>query len=135
LLLVVGDAGVGKTRFVTEALRAAAGDGVIAAWGGCLPLAEKLPLLPVGQALGELSRREDGRLPAAALSAAPAYARTEMARLVPGLEPGGPGAPPARPGDRHGGAATRMDVPWPEVRLGPCPRPAPTRMNVPPMSL
>jgi DNA-binding NarL/FixJ family response regulator len=91
LLLVVGDAGVGKTRFVTEALRAAAGDGVIAAWGGCLPLAEKLPLLPVAQALGELSRREDGRLLAAALSAAPAYARTEIARLVPGLEPGGSG--------------------------------------------
>jgi DNA-binding CsgD family transcriptional regulator/tetratricopeptide (TPR) repeat protein len=91
LLLVVGDAGVGKTRFVTEALRAAAADGVIAAWGGCLPLAEKLPLLPVAQALGELSRRADGRLLAEALSAAPAYARTEMVRLVPGLEPGGPG--------------------------------------------
>jgi DNA-binding CsgD family transcriptional regulator/tetratricopeptide (TPR) repeat protein len=91
LLRVVGDAGVGKTRFVTEALRAAAGDEVITAWGGCLPLAEKLPLLPVAQALGELSRREDGRLLAAALSAAPAYARTEIARLVPGLELAGPG--------------------------------------------
>ena len=92
LLLVVGDAGVGKTRFVTEALRAAAVDGVIAAWGGCLPLTEKLPLLPVVQALGELSRRSDGRLLAAALRAAPGYARAEMARLVPGFEPDGPGA-------------------------------------------
>jgi DNA-binding NarL/FixJ family response regulator len=91
LLLVVGDAGVGKTRFVTEALRAAIGDGVIAAWGGCLPLAEKLPLLPVAQALGELSRCEDGRLLASSLNAAPGYARAEMARLVPGLEPDGPG--------------------------------------------
>jgi DNA-binding CsgD family transcriptional regulator/tetratricopeptide (TPR) repeat protein len=91
LLLVVGDAGVGKTRFVTEALRAAA-DGVIAAWGGCLPLAEKLPLLPVVQAVGELSRRSDGRLLAGALSTAPGYARAELARLVPGLEPDGPGA-------------------------------------------
>ena len=62
LVLVVGDAGVGKTRFVAEALRAAAAGGVVAAWGGCLPLAEQLPLLPVAQALGELSRREDGRL-------------------------------------------------------------------------
>ena len=63
LLLVVGDAGVGKTRFVTEALRAAALTmGVVAAWGGCLPLAEQLPLLPVAQALGELSRRADGLL-------------------------------------------------------------------------
>jgi DNA-binding CsgD family transcriptional regulator/tetratricopeptide (TPR) repeat protein len=92
LLLVVGDAGVGKTRFVTEALRAADADGVIAAWGGCLPLAEKLPLLPVAQALGEFSRRADGRLLADALSSAPAYARTELARLVPGLEPGWSGA-------------------------------------------
>jgi DNA-binding CsgD family transcriptional regulator len=91
LLLVVGDAGVGKTRFVTEALRAAAGDGVIAAWGGCLPLAEKLPLLPLAQALGELSRLEDGALLAGALDAAPAYARTEIARLVPGRESRGPG--------------------------------------------
>jgi DNA-binding NarL/FixJ family response regulator len=86
LLLVVGDAGMGKTRFVTEALRAAAVNGVIVAWGGCLPLAEKLPLLPVAQALGELSHRADGRLLASALTEAPAYARTEIARLVPGLE-------------------------------------------------
>jgi hypothetical protein len=63
---------------------------VIAAWGGCLPLAEKLPLLPVAQALSELSRRADGRLLADGLSAAPAYARTELARLVPGLVPGEP---------------------------------------------
>ena len=90
LLLVVGDAGVGKTRFVTEAMRAAAADGRITAWGNCLPLADKPPLLPVAQALGELSRREDGQLLAAALDAAPAYARAEAARLVPGLEPGGP---------------------------------------------
>jgi DNA-binding NarL/FixJ family response regulator len=111
LLLVVGDAGVGKTRFVTEALRAAAGDGVIAAWGGCLPLAEKLPLLPVAQALGELSRREDGRLLAAALSAAPAYVRTEIARLVPGLEPGGSGAGNGgnAPGDGSGAGVWQRD--------------------------
>ena len=105
LLLVVGDAGVGKTRFVTEALRAAIGDGVIVAWGGCLPLAEQLPLLPVAQALGELSRREDGRLLAEALSAAPAYARAEVARLVPGLEPGGSGAGNGGSAPGAGGAA------------------------------
>ncbi len=107
LVLVVGDAGVGKTRFVTEALRAAvsAGDGVIAAWGGCLPLAEQLPLLPVAQALGELSRRADGRLLAEALSAAPAYARAEVARLVPGLDPGGSGAGNGGSAPGAGGAA------------------------------
>ena len=110
LLLVVGDAGVGKTRFVTEALRTAAGDGVIAAWGGCLPLAEQLPLLPVAQALGELSRREGGRLLAEALGAAPAYARTEMARLVPGLEPDGPdgGSSPGAGGAAGGWQRDRL---------------------------
>ena len=34
LLLVVGDAGVGKTRFVAEGLRLAAGDGLVAVSGG-----------------------------------------------------------------------------------------------------
>ena len=62
LLLVVGDAGVGKTRFAREGMRRAAADGVVSVWGGCLPLAEKLPLLPVAEALGELSRLDGGGL-------------------------------------------------------------------------
>jgi predicted ATPase len=52
LLLVVGDAGVGKTRFVGEGMLRAAAGGTVAVWGGCLPLAETLPLLPVADALG-----------------------------------------------------------------------------------
>jgi predicted ATPase len=52
LLLVAGDAGVGKTRFTGEALRLAAASGMVALWGACLPLAGKLPLLPVAGALG-----------------------------------------------------------------------------------
>ena len=35
LVLVAGDAGIGKTRFVTEGLR-----GTRAVWRACLPLAE-----------------------------------------------------------------------------------------------
>lgn len=46
LVLVAGDAGIGKTRFVTEGLR-----GTRSVWGACLPLAEKLPFLPVTEAL------------------------------------------------------------------------------------
>ena len=96
LLLVVGDAGVGKTRFVGEAMRRAASGGVVSVWGGCLPLAEKLPLLPVVQALGELCGLEDGRLVEAALGETSPYVRAEVARLVPRLgggaaEEGGPG--------------------------------------------
>src|SRR5215467_14167499 len=49
LLLVVGDAGVGKTRFAGEGMRRAAASGLVPVWGRCLPLAEKLPLLPVAE--------------------------------------------------------------------------------------
>ena len=95
VLLVAGDAGVGKTRFVGEGLRRAAVDGLVAVWGGCLPLAEKLPLLPVAAALDELSRIDGGRLVEAALDVAPGYVRREVERLVPRLGSGeaGAGAP------------------------------------------
>ena len=89
LVLVVGDAGVGKTRFVAEGMDRAAAAGMVMVRGECLLLAGALPLLPVADALAELARLEDGRLLAAALDAAPEYARQEVARLVPGLSPAG----------------------------------------------
>ena len=85
LLLVVGDAGVGKTRLVAEGLRLAAVDGLTAVSGGCLPLAQKLPLLPVADALGELGRLEDGKVLEAALDLTPPYVRVEAGRLLPRL--------------------------------------------------
>ena len=91
LVLVVGDAGVGKTRFVGEGMRRAAAAGMVWCLGGCLPLAGELPLLPVADALGELSRLDDGGLLEAALDTAPPYVRAEVARLLPQLETGGPG--------------------------------------------
>ncbi len=56
--------------------------------GGCLPLAGELPLLPVADALSELSLLEDGRLLDGALGMMPRYVRTEVARLLPQLEAG-----------------------------------------------
>ena len=92
LVLVVGDAGVGKTRFAGEAMARAAAGGMVMVRGECLPLAETVPLLPVAGALGELARADDGDLVAAALDAVPGYVREEVGRLVPGLAlPGGPG--------------------------------------------
>jgi hypothetical protein len=41
----MGDAGVGKTRLVTEGMQRMA--GVVSIWDGCLPMRETLPLLPV----------------------------------------------------------------------------------------
>jgi DNA-binding CsgD family transcriptional regulator len=98
LVLVVGDAGIGKTRFVSEGLARAAEGGMLTISGGCLPLAEKLPLLPVADALGELSRLDDGRPFWAALEAAPAYVRPEVARLLPMLGAAEPGASEAGEG-------------------------------------
>ena len=67
LVLVVGDAGVGKTRFVAEGMARAAAAGMVMVRGECLPLAETLPLLPVAAALGELAGLDGGELMAAAL--------------------------------------------------------------------
>jgi len=80
LLLVVGDAGVGKTRFAGEGMRRAAAGGWVPVWGRCLPLAEKLPLLPVAEALGELSELDGGGLLEAVLALAPPYVRVEIER-------------------------------------------------------
>src|SRR6516165_251714 len=87
LVLVVGDAGVGKTRLVEEGMARAALAGMVLVRGECLPLAGTLPLLPVADALGELGRLEGGRLLAAALDAAPEYVPAEVGRLLPGVGP------------------------------------------------
>jgi hypothetical protein len=87
LLLVVGDAGVGKTRFAGEGMRLASADGVVSVWGACLPLAEKLPLLPVAEALGGLARLNGGRLLEGALEVTPPYVWTApviLEALIPG---------------------------------------------------
>jgi hypothetical protein len=92
LMLVVGDAGVGKTRFAGEAMARAAAAGMVMVRGECLPLAETLSLLPVAGALSELARVDDGELVAAALNLVPGYVREEVGRLLPGLDPAdGPG--------------------------------------------
>ena len=93
LVLVVGDAGVGKTRFVGEGIARAAASGMVLLRGECLPLSGTLSLHPVADALGELSRLQDGQLLAAALDAVPGYVRAEIARLLPALNPKSPGGP------------------------------------------
>jgi hypothetical protein len=101
LVLVVGDAGIGKTRLVNEGLRRAAATGMLTIGGGCLPLAEKLPLLPVADAIGELTRLGGGAPFETALEAAPAYVRSEVARLLPKLAVGEPAAAEPVEGWRH----------------------------------
>ena len=96
MVLVVGDAGVGKTRFAAEGIARATAAGMVMVRGECLPLTGTLPLLPVAVALDELGRLEDGRLLDAALDAAPEYVREEAGRLLPRLWPGGGAAPGER---------------------------------------
>ena len=91
LVLVVGDAGVGKTRFAQEGMRRAVAGGMVCVFGGCLPLAGELPLLPVADALGELGRLDGGAQLEAALAVAPPYVRAEVARLLPRFGAGVPG--------------------------------------------
>jgi DNA-binding CsgD family transcriptional regulator/tetratricopeptide (TPR) repeat protein len=101
LLLVAGDAGVGKTRFTRETMRLAAASGMVALWGACLPLAGKLPLLPVAGALGELRRLDEGRVLHAALDACPPFVRGEIERLLPQLSAATADAPAAGEGLRE----------------------------------
>ena len=96
LVLVVGDAGVGKTRFAGEGMRRAAAGGWSCVVGGCLPLAGELPLLPVADALGELAGWTAAGCWRRALETVPRYVREEVARLLPRLGRGEPGS--RRPG-------------------------------------
>ena len=99
LVLVVGDAGVGKTRFAGEGMARAAAAGMVMVRGECLPLAGTLPLLPVASALAELGRVEDGGVMEAALAAAPGYVREEVARLLPRLAADDGGADAGKRGE------------------------------------
>ena len=105
LVLVVGDAGVGKTRFVAEGMARAEAAGMVMVRGECLPLSGTLPLHPVADALGDLLRLQGGRLLTAALAAAPDYVRDELGRLLPGLGPDG------------GAVADSADGDWSRERL------------------
>ena len=79
----MGDAGVGKTRFVTEALQLPAAQRPVSAWGACLPLTEKLPFLPVSEVLDRL---DGSALLARAVASIPQYAQVETARPLPQLQ-------------------------------------------------
>jgi DNA-binding CsgD family transcriptional regulator/tetratricopeptide (TPR) repeat protein len=97
VVLVSGEAGVGKTRLVREAVGRAVGRGARVLWGECVAVGNgELPYAPLVGALRPLARSmrdEDG---VAVLGAA----REELARLLPALGRGAALAPatPASPG-------------------------------------
>jgi DNA-binding CsgD family transcriptional regulator/tetratricopeptide (TPR) repeat protein len=84
-LLVVGEAGVGKSRLVAAAVEAVRPE-VPVLQGWCLQLSEGRPFLPVVDVLRGMSELEGGQLLKAALADSPVFVRTDLARLLPELE-------------------------------------------------
>jgi hypothetical protein len=82
LLLVTGEAGIGKTKLVDTA-RATC--GVFVATGAGLPLSVEVPFLPLTHALLEVLHAEDTDWMPWAIAACPAYVPGALAPLVPEL--------------------------------------------------
>jgi DNA-binding NarL/FixJ family response regulator len=82
VLLMSGDAGVGKTRLITELSRLAAVRAFTVLWGRCAELADTVPYLPLADALrgGALGAAADGSLHEAVAT------RPALARLLPDRE-------------------------------------------------
>jgi DNA-binding CsgD family transcriptional regulator/tetratricopeptide (TPR) repeat protein len=94
ILVVAGEAGVGKTRLVAELLGEAGERGAVALSGGCLDVGEGvLAYAPLVEALRPLV----GVLDAAELERVLGGARGELARLVPELGSPDGGRPPEAP--------------------------------------
>ena len=94
VVLVGGEAGMGKSRLVAEAAARAARDGFRVLRGQCVELgADGMALVPLVEALRTLSRstRPDE------LDSLLGPARAELSRLLPELDPGGWQAPRTSP--------------------------------------
>ena len=81
LLLVTGEAGIGKTALVTAA---AAGAETFVATGACRPLSTEVPLLPVADLLRQV-RREHPTWFDKALVACPTYVAGAVGQILPEL--------------------------------------------------
>ncbi len=104
IVLIRGEAGIGKTRLVDEAVMRARAAGSPVLHGACLDLeGEGLPYLPFVEALRQLVRS----MPPDQLQKVLGPAQADLATLVPeiasiGQAPGSPAgfaAPPPRPGE------------------------------------
>ncbi len=94
VVVVAGEAGVGKTRLVGELLRDAEALGAVALSGGCLDVGEGvLAYAPMVEALRPLA----GKLGPGELEGVLGAARGELGRLVPELGPRGGEQQPAAP--------------------------------------
>ena len=84
LLLVTGEAGIGKTTLVTAASRSA---DIFVATGHCLPLSTEAPLLAITDAIRSIHDHDPHWLEEA-LAQCPAYVAASLSRLLPELDAG-----------------------------------------------
>ena len=91
LLLVTGEAGIGKTTLVRAA---SAGAACHVATGHCRPLSTPVPLMPVVDVLRELIAVDHGSWSDAVLPACPAYVVPTLEPLLPELGGGAHSGPP-----------------------------------------
>lgn len=82
-VLVTGEVGIGKTRLVTQAAKAARENGAVVVEAACLPLDVRLPLLPVIEILRGLDKALGRSAFAELIAGLPPYAVDELARLAP----------------------------------------------------
>lgn len=108
LLLVAGEAGIGKTRLVEVSARGAAPTAVLTGW--CRPLSSDTPLLPVADWLRSADRLDDGGALVDAIASSPPYVGPALAALLPELEtrPDAAALPPAGPTSERSGDLARL---------------------------
>ncbi len=85
LLLVTGEAGIGKTRLVSTASTLAA-DSTFVASGSCLPLSSQVPLLPVADVLRATYDVDGGRWLKDAITDCAPYVAGSLHHLLPELD-------------------------------------------------
>ena len=87
LILVTGEAGIGKTTLVTAWAESVRPD-VLVATGRCLPLSTEIPLLPITEILRQAYSIDGGRCFAEAIANCPEYVVSSLSRLLPELAEG-----------------------------------------------
>ena len=117
VVVVGGEAGVGKTRLAGEVMASARAAGAKVLAGGCVELGgEGVPFAPLIEALRAFVRDLDEPSLARLV---PAQAREELARLLPELSPPGPALGPREGERRRGRAGARPAVHHPWALVGP----------------